>query len=352
MSKDIEKYTNWRVITESDYVTMFIKTWFAFVAVLRKLYPDISVFTEDGKPRGDRPFTNKFKNETLKIISAKIDSTEFAKILSKIYVVSRHKVAKNLPQYFLETFYRINEEFYFEDTFINYTEEDDVEKKKIKDRTKINIKIEKRFNLSVSIQVNGIYNKSNYNENVNLNIKFKDIIDSIDLKNNAYVDELGYLQIFYGELYNRIQQRIYLWMSKNLQNKYTEAVTGIIFSKIVYCATKIREQIYCNFNTLYQNSTIPENSYLILRQRPVALFSTEIVKNSSDEQENKYINQKIKEDIFFWFIDFVVSLRNALFHEIIDPLDKEWQLIFKNSYLALKEILDFTINYLTNGEES
>ena len=32
MSKDIEKYTNWRAITESDYVTMFIKTWFAFVA--------------------------------------------------------------------------------------------------------------------------------------------------------------------------------------------------------------------------------------------------------------------------------------------------------------------------------
>ncbi len=58
MSKDIEKYTNWRAITESDYVTMFIKTWFAFVATLRELYPDISVFAEDGKPRGDRPFTN------------------------------------------------------------------------------------------------------------------------------------------------------------------------------------------------------------------------------------------------------------------------------------------------------
>lgn len=61
MSKDIEKYTNWRAITESDYVTMFIKTWFAFVATLRSLYPDIDVFSADGKPHGDRPFTNKFK---------------------------------------------------------------------------------------------------------------------------------------------------------------------------------------------------------------------------------------------------------------------------------------------------
>ena len=37
MSKDIEKYTNWRAITESGYVTMFIKTWFAFVAIICKI---------------------------------------------------------------------------------------------------------------------------------------------------------------------------------------------------------------------------------------------------------------------------------------------------------------------------
>ena len=35
--------------------------------------------------------------------------------------------------------------------------------------------------------------------------------------------------------------------------------------------------------------------------------------------------------------------RNALFHEIIDPLDEEWQVIFKNAYLVLKEIVDLNI---------
>ena len=39
MSENVQKYENWRAITESDYVTMFIKTWFAFVATLRELYP-------------------------------------------------------------------------------------------------------------------------------------------------------------------------------------------------------------------------------------------------------------------------------------------------------------------------
>ena len=77
MSKDIEKYTNWRAITESDYVTMFIKTWFAFVATLRELHSDISVFTVDGMPRGDRPFTNKFKENDLVNVAETIDLRNF-----------------------------------------------------------------------------------------------------------------------------------------------------------------------------------------------------------------------------------------------------------------------------------
>ena len=31
------------------------------------------------------------------------------------------------------------------------------------------------------------------------------------------------------------------------------------------------------------------------------------------------------------------------FTEIIDPLDEEWQVIFKNAYLVLKEIVDLNI---------
>jgi len=36
-------------------------------------------------------------------------------------------------------------------------------------------------------------------------------------------------------------------------------------------------------------------------------------------------------------------LRNALFHEIIDPLNDEWQVVFKNSYHVLKQIVDQNI---------
>ena len=36
-------------------------------------------------------------------------------------------------------------------------------------------------------------------------------------------------------------------------------------------------------------------------------------------------------------------MRNALFHEIIDPLNDEWQVIFKNSYHVLKQVVDQNI---------
>lgn len=45
-----------------------------------------------------------------------------------------------------------------------------------------------------------------------------------------------------------------------------------------------------------------------------------------------------------WFASFVYSLRNALFHEIISPLDEDWQLIFKSAYLILKRISDICID--------
>lgn len=44
-----------------------------------------------------------------------------------------------------------------------------------------------------------------------------------------------------------------------------------------------------------------------------------------------------------WFASYVYSLRNALFHEIITPLDEEWQIIFKSAYLVLKQVSDICI---------
>ena len=91
MSKDIEKYTNWRAITESDYVTMFIKTWFAFVATLRELYPKENLDDVIGK--GDnvflRPYLADFEQKFIcynKIDKVKEDILKVYKFETLCYI--------------------------------------------------------------------------------------------------------------------------------------------------------------------------------------------------------------------------------------------------------------------------
>ena len=72
-----KKYEQWKAITESDFVTLFIKTWFTFIAVLRELNPDVEVFTKDGKPRGDKPFLNAFNfNASMKYMTEHKEETK------------------------------------------------------------------------------------------------------------------------------------------------------------------------------------------------------------------------------------------------------------------------------------
>lgn len=76
------KYEQWKAITESDFVTLFIKTWFTFIAVLRELNPDVDVFTEDGMPRGDKPFLNAYKDGIMPFVQ----KTSIQTILPKKYL--------------------------------------------------------------------------------------------------------------------------------------------------------------------------------------------------------------------------------------------------------------------------
>ena len=74
----------------------------------------------------------------------------------------------------------------------------------------------------------------------------------------------------------------------------------------------------------------------LLSQMPIADFLQSYGSLSSADEQNTYL----------WVVGFVYRLRNALFHEIIDPLDPEWQLVFKNAYLVLKQVVDANISRL------
>lgn len=37
-------YKNWKAVTEADFVSLFIKTWFAYISTLRTMFPKAAYF--------------------------------------------------------------------------------------------------------------------------------------------------------------------------------------------------------------------------------------------------------------------------------------------------------------------
>ena len=48
MSLD-KTYKNWKAVTEADFVSLFIKTWFAYISTLRIMFPEAYNRRGDGK---------------------------------------------------------------------------------------------------------------------------------------------------------------------------------------------------------------------------------------------------------------------------------------------------------------
>lgn len=237
MKSNIQKFENWKTITESDYLTMFIKTWFAFVASLRELYPEINVFTDDGKARGDRPFTNTYKENHLKSIVNQINITDFTDRILGFYILAREKIAMVFPQYFFESLYRINENYHYVFEDIDYI---DKVKSKIKKKVRVDISIKGRYKLSGGICIYGNYYNNAFNETLRFDVNLKDCIKSVDLAQMENIDERKYLSIIYDAIYNCIRHSILEKLNNSCQQKkYSKAICNKIEDIINNCLAGI-----------------------------------------------------------------------------------------------------------------
>lgn len=344
MDNNITKYEHWKSITESDYVTMFIKTWFAFIATLRDLNPDEKVFTEDGKPRGDRPFTNRYKEKYLSYIISKLDIITFIENTNSFYQKARKKIAKVFPQYFFQTFYRMNESF-------NYT--DKVEEigsaGKIKECRCIDVKLIDRFKLKGVIRTNGEYRNKNYGLTIPFELDIKPFINSIDLSEEKNYEETQYFVLIYKWIKEELNKKISVKLGNQLNaNNYSESLERKIRDNIFSSLSGLLFYFDFNLKPPISDMIRPLNTYCLIQQYPLQLFSESIQTDNTNLFDEYY--DLIKENGIPWFIDFVVSLRNALFHEIIDPLDSEWQEIFRTAYFILKTFLDENIDLLSKKQ--
>ncbi len=326
MSEDLQKYENWRAITESDYVTMFIKTWFAFVATLREFNPVEDINKIIGK--GDSIFINPYLEdfEQKYYIYNVFESVKYN--ILKVYQLGRQYVLENEKYYrfFNEDFYSLNHSFVFKKEDEHYC---------------CTVKLKEKNILAIRIVIkDSEYWIDDKPLIIGCEVNFEDLINT-PLNNSIaeyfLQDESAYIKQLSKALENRVTTAFLdEFASSKLDKKFAKRT----FNRIeAFCRQEIYNVLILSMSNMADNTINSEN--LLYHQIPCPNF---IYKAANDEPVPIIETYK-------WFLKFVYFLRNALFHEIIDPLEKFWQDIFKQSYLALKEILDGNIKYLQEEDK-
>lgn len=207
----------------------------------------------------------------------------------------------------------------------------------------------------------GKYYGEDYNENLNFRINISDILSRSGdyIKEHPETSEQDYLAWLLQETNTTVVHEIVetfktmyerasygkrvITKIRDLEKQAISAVWSVFFLNAKDESSKTKEEMERNRNT-----------YEVICQRPLNYFlyhqdiSWQPSREMTASEERWYISlyETLRKNSILWFLDFVYRLRNALFHEIIDPLDEEWQIIFKNAYLVLKEIVDLNINEL------
>lgn len=340
--KTEKKYEQWKAITESDFVTLFIKTWFTYIASLRELNPDVKVFTDEGMPRGDKPFLNAFKDGIMPIVQKQLPVESVAQELFQMYPVSMRKVMDVFPQYFFQTFFRINESFNYTDKTIDKDSDE-----KLKERYEAHLHIVDRYCLKFYLGVSGRFRTTNYNEQIKKEIDLRPIIEIVVSRHriqNPYVNEIQFMREFYDGVMSEVSRILRNYIDDLLPSKgYNQTVNRKIRDACLRLNSALNVKFDYNYKYPHEVGALDDpNSYEIIYQLPFNGFGRIEPNNIYSANEGVY-SQLIATKGVDWFASYVYSLRNALFHEIITPLDEEWQTIFKSAYLILKQVSDICI---------
>lgn len=103
---EIQTYKNWKAVTEADFVSLFIKTWFAYISTLRVMFP------EAHNRRGDGKFLNAYREYYIREGKKKfVVDTRIMGHIETLYREGRKVIMEKYPEYYFLDFYRVNEEF-------------------------------------------------------------------------------------------------------------------------------------------------------------------------------------------------------------------------------------------------
>ena len=180
-------YQNWRAVTEADFVSLFIKTWFAYISTLRVMFPEAKNKRGDGKYL--KAYKQKYRGTTnLRLV---VDD-QIQSHIETVYSQGRKIIMEQFPEYYLWDFYRINDNF-------DYTYKD-IPPDKL-DSLIVGLKMNKNrgtkwgFTISGFVRCFGKYYGINYNENVNYQYDISDVLGGISeyIKDNPNISEQSFL---------------------------------------------------------------------------------------------------------------------------------------------------------------
>lgn len=317
-----EKYLNWLSLIETDYITMFIKTWFTFLASLQELIKDNNINRRSG---GDKPILEKYKMRIFDNNFPIQINEEFKKNVLHAYLQAKNKAlnSDDFMAHYFDVFYKIEASFSDSNSFV-YTYRG------------------KKTSLPLKVFKEG----SGKEKNIYLKIKLRD-------ERRKFID-------YFED--NNIETRISL--SEEIQNSKIFENKVDFIDKILTAVRDEAKRIVENNNRLdergkerrldFLNNECLRDIKRILSERldMKSIFPLKpdnaIANLNSNTLEIQNEPQDFEENLTKWFIDFSYKLRNILFHFIIDPMDKNWQLLFKHAYLALKHLTEENIKLLKN----
>lgn len=153
------------------------------------------------------------------------------------------------------------------------------------------------------------------------------------------------------QLTGRLDAEYYQLKYKNYEAAVFGASNGYTFVKNEFVPVKKScPRTLDNYNPHEVDPLAASNSYAIIYQVPFNGFGRLDRENIYATRRGEYA-PLIATRAVEWFADYVYALRNALFHEIISPLDEEWQAIFKSAYLLLKQVSDICISCISQIDD-
>lgn len=323
-------YNNWKLITESDFVTLFIKTWFAFVSTLRELYPEEIPYYQ---ATGDSRYISPYKKEFSPNISYRLNYADIKYNLYEVYKHGMKIIADRYPRFIVDDFYSLNL------SFTETVSEDFSLDGGFNGKFVCTVKCDTAETLTATIMCTDKSYRAKVAKDyapigisVDYSATLMAIVQEIEAR-QFVLTEAGLIERFYEKLFDAISDAFFTEINSaksSIPEKGNKRFLKVFDAMLAFCARALNAIKASCLNSEFGAE------HKLLSQMPISNFLQSI-----EDGEEMTISDK--EKAYLWFISFVYRLRNALFHEIIDPLNDEWQVIFKNSYHVLKQIVDQNI---------